>query len=81
MNITRIVGNATLAEIDKWDGKSKPSPLEDMSGGVAVLEPGAASVIQLNLTPGRYLFACVLNDDPKSKPHYMLGMEQEITIK
>lgn len=81
LNITRIVGNATLAEIDKWDGKSKPSPLDDVSGGAAILDPGSASVIDLNLTPGRYLFACVLSDSSKSKPHYLLGMEHEIAIK
>jgi plastocyanin len=81
LNITRIVGKATLAEIDKWDGKSKPAPLADMSGGVAVLDPEGAGVIDLDLTPGRYLFSCVLSDDAKSKPHFMLGMEQEITIE
>jgi hypothetical protein len=81
MNLSRIVGNATLSDIDKWDGKSKPSPLEDLSGGAAVLEPGSASVINLTLAPGRYLLACVLTDDKDSKPHYMLGMEQEITIE
>jgi plastocyanin len=81
VNIARIVGDQTLAEIDKWDGKSKPSPLEDVSGGAAVLDPGSASVIDLHLTPGRYLFSCVISDDNESKPHYLLGMEQVITIK
>jgi plastocyanin len=81
LNITRIVGRATLAEIDKWDGKSKPSPLEDVSGGAAILDPRSVSVIDLALEPGRYLFACVLSDDKDSKPHFMLGMEQEVTIE
>ncbi|MDQ2765641.1 MAG: hypothetical protein M3Y30_00675 [Gemmatimonadota bacterium] len=81
LNLTRIVGNATLEQIDKWDGKSQPSPLDDISGGASVLDPGSASVIALDLKPGRYLLACVLTDDKDSKPHYMLGMEKEITIK
>ncbi|MDB4911249.1 MAG: hypothetical protein JWO39_2072 [Gemmatimonadetes bacterium] len=81
LNLTRIRDGATLDEIMKWDGKSQPAPLEDMSGGVAVLEPGQASVISLNLVPGRYELACVMSNDSKSKPHYMLGMHDEIAVQ
>jgi uncharacterized cupredoxin-like copper-binding protein len=79
--IARIVGNATTDEIMKWDGKSQPAPLEDMSGGAAVMDPGQASVIEMDLTPGRYALACILSDDSKSKPHYLLGMHEEIAIR
>jgi uncharacterized cupredoxin-like copper-binding protein len=79
--IARIVGDATTDEIMKWDGKSQPAPLEDMSGGAATMDPGQASVIEMNLTPGRYALACILSDDSKSKPHYLLGMHEEIAIR
>jgi uncharacterized cupredoxin-like copper-binding protein len=79
--IGRIVGNATTDEIMKWDGKSQPAPLEDMSGGAAAMDPGQASVIKMDLTPGRYELACVLADDGKSTLHYLLGMHQEIAIR
>jgi uncharacterized cupredoxin-like copper-binding protein len=81
LNLTRIRNGATLDEIMKWDGKSEPAPLEDMSGGAAVLEPGQASVISLHLVPGRYELACVMSDGSKSKPHYMLGMHDEIAVR
>jgi uncharacterized cupredoxin-like copper-binding protein len=81
LNLTRIRGNATLADIMKWDGKSQPAPLEDVSGGAAALDPGEASVISLKLEPGRYVLACVLSNDSKSKPHYMLGMHDELTVR
>jgi uncharacterized cupredoxin-like copper-binding protein len=81
LNLTRIRDNATLEDIMKWDGKSQPAPLEDVSGGAAVVEPGQASVVSLTLQPGRYELACVLSNDSKSKPHYMLGMHDEITVR
>jgi uncharacterized cupredoxin-like copper-binding protein len=77
----RIVGNATTDEIMKWDGKSQPAPVEGMSGGAAAMDPGQASVIEMDLTPGRYELACVLSNDGKSTPHYLLGMHQEIAIR
>ena len=79
--IARIIGNATADEIMKWDGKSQPAPLQDMSGGAAAMDPGQASVIEMDLAPGRYALACVLSNDSKSKPHYMLGMHDELTVR
>jgi hypothetical protein len=79
--IARIEGNATTDEVMKWDGKSQPAPLEDMSGGAAAMDHGQAGVIELNLAPGRYELACVLSDGAHSKPHYLLGMHQELTIR
>jgi len=77
----RIVGNATTDEIMKWDGKSQPAPLADMSGGSAAMDPGQAAVIDMNLAPGRYELACVLSDSGKSSPHYLLGMHQEVAAR
>jgi uncharacterized cupredoxin-like copper-binding protein len=81
LNLARIRNNATLDDIMRWDGKSEPAPLEDTNGGAAVLDAGQASVISLDLKPGRYELACVLSDDAKSKPHYMLGMHDEIAVR
>jgi uncharacterized cupredoxin-like copper-binding protein len=80
LNVTRIVGNATTDEIMKWDGKSQPAPLQDMSGGVAAMDPGGTSVIEMDLAPGRYALACVLSNGGGSKPHYLLGMHREIVV-
>jgi uncharacterized cupredoxin-like copper-binding protein len=60
---------------------SVPAPLEDVTGGAAAMAAGQATVIALDLTPGRYELACVLSDTSNAKPHYLLGMHDEITIK
>jgi plastocyanin len=80
LSIMRFVGSTSLEELDKWDGKSKPSPIETVSGGTTILDAGQASVVALDLQPGRYLLECALANDAKSKPHYMLGMERIVAI-
>jgi hypothetical protein len=79
--VARMVGQATIDDVMKWDGNSKPAPIEDIGAGAAVLEPGRASVIPLTLAPGRYLFGCIMNDTSGAPPHYMLGMQKEVAIK
>lgn len=79
--VARMVGNATVDDVMKWDGASKPAPVEDIGQGAAVLAPGRASVIPLTLAPGRYLFGCIMNDSSGAPPHYMLGMQKEVAIK
>jgi hypothetical protein len=76
-----MVGKATVDDVMKWDGKSKPAPVEDIGAGAAILEPGRASVIPLSLVPGRYLFGCILNDSSGAPPHYMLGMQKEVVVR
>lgn len=80
LNLTRFRGDATLDDAMNWDGKSQPAPLLDTSGGAAAMEPGETSVVVLHLEHGRYELACVMSNDGKSKPHYMLGMHDEVTI-
>jgi hypothetical protein len=79
--IARIVGNATTDEIMKWDGKSQPAPVQGMSGGAAAMDPGQASVIEMDLKPGRYALACILSNGGGSKLHYLLGMHDEIVVQ
>jgi hypothetical protein len=81
LSITRIRDRATIDEIMKWDGKSQPAPLQNISGGAAAMEPATASVISLDLEPGRYELECGLSDDSKSKPHFLLGMHADIAIR
>lgn len=78
--VARILHDATLAEIDKWDGVSKPAPIETI-GGAAALDPGYASVAALRVTPGRYILACILSSGPANKMHYQLGMETETVVR
>ncbi len=81
LSFSRLVGNTTMEQLDKWDGKSKPSPIEGIGGGAAPMDTGQVSVISIALRPGRYVLDCGLSDTTGAKPHYMLGMEREITVK
>jgi len=81
LSIMRFVGRTSLEELDKWDGESKPAPIEAVNGGTTVLDAGRASVVALDLRPGRYLLECSVSNDAKSKPHYMLGMERVVAIR
>ena len=81
LSVMRFVRPMPLEELDRWDGKSNPAPIETINGGTTILDAGEASVISLDLHSGTYLLECVVSNDVKSKPHYMLGMEREIAIK
>lgn len=81
LSIMRFVGSTSLEELDRWDGKSKPAPIEPVNGGTTVLDAGQASVVAFDLQPGRYLLECALSNDTKAKPHYMLGMERVVAIR
>ena len=35
--VARMIGQATVEEVMKWDGTSKPAPIEDIGAGAAVL--------------------------------------------
>lgn len=50
-------------------------------GGISVIEPGAHSYFSFDLEPGRYALICFAPDHDSGKPHFMLGMSQEITVQ
>lgn len=57
-----------------------PPPYQTM-GGVAALAAGMTQDTTLDLQPGTYLLVCFVVDPATGQPHYMLGMEQEITVQ
>lgn len=57
-----------------------PPPYQVM-GGVAALADGMTQDVTLDLQPGAYLLVCFVVDPATGQPHYMLGMEQEITVQ
>jgi uncharacterized cupredoxin-like copper-binding protein len=63
-----------------YDPKGKPAPGEG-AGGVTEIAPGATVVMERNFTPGRYGLFCFTPDMKTGKPHFMLGMQKEITVK
>lgn len=63
-----------------YDPKGKPAP-GDAWGGVTEIAPGATVVMERNFTSGRYGLVCFTPDVKTGKPHFMLGMQKEITVK
>jgi len=59
-------------------GQSAPS---QGAGGVTEIAPGATVVMEGNFAPGRYGLFCFMPDTKTGKPHFMLGMQKEITVK
>jgi uncharacterized cupredoxin-like copper-binding protein len=62
------------------DPKGQPAPGEG-AGGVTEIAPGATVVMERNFPPGRYGLFCFTPDPKTGKPHFMLGMQKEITVK
>ncbi len=49
---------------------------------LAEAKPGDSGYFPMNLTPGKYIYACFLPEGGKKngKPHYKLGMEGSFTV-
>ncbi len=71
---------AALAAPEGAGAGSGPPPYESF-GGVAAAAPGQKQQTTLDLEPGDYLLVCFVVDPATGKPHYMLGMEQPITVQ
>lgn len=71
----------TAKELAGWamnpQGKTAPGTSE---GGVTEISPGTTVVMSRNFRPGRYLLICFSADEEDGKPHFMHGMQKEITI-
>ena len=63
-----------------YDPKGQPAPGEG-AGGVTEIAPGATVVMERNFPPGRYGLFCFTPDTKTGKPHFMIGMQKEITVK
>jgi hypothetical protein len=62
--------------------KKSAKVLDFTQTGFAQASPGASGYFPMNLTPGRYIYACFLPEGGKKngKPHSVLGMVGEFTV-
>ena len=77
-------GNESM-EIDKilsLPNKKQGKLLNFDDAGFAQAEPGASGYFPMNLTPGKYIYACFFPEGGKKngKPHFLLGMEGSFTV-
>jgi hypothetical protein len=62
--------------------KKQGKILDFSDAGFAEAEPGASGYFPMNLTPGKYVYACFFPEGGKKngKPHFLLGMQGEFTV-
>lgn len=83
--IKRFPGNypagTAASNLTGWamnpQGKSAPGASE---GGITEISPGMTVAMTRNFRPGRYLLICFSADEKDGKPHFMHGMQKELTI-
>lgn len=74
---------ATYLTTDPSTGATVPPgpPPIDGSTGATAMNPGQSNVVQLDLTPGEYLFICFIPDAETGAPHFTEGMVRTVTIE
>ena len=82
MFVARLDSGYTAAQFITWvrtgmQGQPRIVP----AGGIVALAPGRETIVELNLTPGRYALFCFLPDASGRGEHVDHGMVQEITIQ
>ena len=72
----------TAKDLTAWalDPQGRPAPGAN-EGGVTEISPGGSVVMSRDFPPGRYLLICFSADEKDGKPHFMHGMQKEITIQ
>ncbi|WP_158726374.1 hypothetical protein [Tomitella fengzijianii] len=69
------------AALSAPEGAAQGAPPYETYGGVAAAAPDVQQQTTLELDAGDYLLVCFVVDPVSGKPHYMLGMEQPVTVK
>lgn len=78
--IARLAPGKTVAELLQWIGKPNGPPPAEPLGGTTDILKGGRNLIQLDFTPGEYAFIC-FSPDKEGKPHFMHGMQQQLSVK
>ena len=80
VELVRLAPGKTVQDMMAWMPKMQGPPPGEALGGVAALAPGATASFTADLTPGNYLFMCMVPDARDGKPHAMHGMVKAVTI-
>jgi hypothetical protein len=85
----RVADGATADDViaaltaDPSTGSTTPAgpPPTAGSTGIAPTGPGRTDVLEMDLTPGEYVFICFLPDAETGAPHFTEGMVRAVTIE
>ncbi len=75
--IARLRPGKTLRD---WMTSDDSVTVSDPVTGVARLGPGQSALLQVELSPGRYVLSCLIGDPISGKTHAELGMLREIEV-
>lgn len=78
--LARLHPGKSVSDLTTWTEKMAGPPPGEFLGGVSPIAPGKTNDLVVDLTPGRYALLCFLPDARDGKPHFVHGMEREITI-
>jgi hypothetical protein len=81
IEIVRLAPGKTAKDLGEWMQTMQGPPPGNAIGGISGTVPGATSYIDVDLTPGNYLFLCFLPDAKDGKTHIDHGMIKEVAVK
>lgn len=82
MFLARLDSGATAASLIQWvRAGMRGQPPAQPAGGIVALAPRGETMVELNVTAGRYALLCFLPDASGRGEHVDHGMVQEITIQ
>jgi hypothetical protein len=79
VEIVRLAPGKSLADLMAWIAKPAGPPPGSAIGGMTAFMTGT-KYFTADITPGKYALICFLPDVKDGKPHFMHGMEKEITV-
>jgi uncharacterized cupredoxin-like copper-binding protein len=78
--ITKLLPGKTPRELATWAEKMAGPPPAHFLGGVSPIAPGKSNDVELDLTPGHYVFLCFVPDAKDGKPHVEHGMVRDFVV-
>jgi uncharacterized cupredoxin-like copper-binding protein len=79
--LVQLAPGKTLNDMMGWIAKPNGPPPGAPIGGTVGIAPGRRNIMAVNLQPGEYALVCFLPDHKDGKPHFMLGMMKQITVR
>ncbi|HXC25285.1 MAG TPA: hypothetical protein VNU46_05165, partial [Gemmatimonadaceae bacterium] len=80
IEIVQLSPGKTIGDLTKWAANYQGPPPARPVGGLSGIGHGRHGFFTVDLPPGEYGLICFYPDMKDGKPHFMHGMQQQITI-
>ena len=81
MVFIKLAPGKTIQDVARWGEKPEGPPPGTPVNGASPMAARQVNFVEVDLTPGEYGFICFLPDTRNNKPHLVLGMIQQFTVK